>query len=307
VKLFDNVLLEDTRKTLYDFLEGAGWEHGWKSRSLVDEFSFWHKHFAGHRKTNGPDKQEPYDCAKELSEKAPLLFDFWTGLRANGHTLIRCYANAFTYGMDGTIHTDSTKPDNFTIIYYPHKTWEPNWGGETVFFNKEKTDIIGCVYPKPNRLIMFPGDVPHVGRGVSRTCPVMRITLMFKTYLAQPNYTIPAKYESFLTEIGAKEVTHSGRTLWDHLKGTYDILCKWGEPEHVCIAGLFHSIYGTEYFKHACVPIEERPKIIALIGASAERLVYRFCTIPRKEFNERELKAIADANRLEQKFQKETI
>ena len=56
-------------------------------------------------------------------------------------------------------------------------------GGETVFFNREKTDIIACVYPKPNRLVIFRGNFPHVARGVSRTCPALRIALMFKTEL----------------------------------------------------------------------------------------------------------------------------
>jgi SM-20-related protein len=28
---------------------------------------------------------------------------------------------------------------------------------------------------------VFKGNIPHLARGVSRTCPVLRITLMFKT------------------------------------------------------------------------------------------------------------------------------
>jgi SM-20-related protein len=55
--------------------------------------------------------------------------------------------------------------------------------GETVFFNQEETDIIASIYPKPNRLVMFQGTIPHTARGVSRICPVLRITLMFKTEL----------------------------------------------------------------------------------------------------------------------------
>jgi SM-20-related protein len=30
-------------------------------------------------------------------------------------------------------------------------------------------------------MLMFEGTLPHVARGVSRICPVMRVTLMFKT------------------------------------------------------------------------------------------------------------------------------
>ena len=100
-----------------------------------------------------------------------------------GHTLMRCYANGQPYGSDGSLHTDSASPRSFTSVYYPHGRWSPNWGGETLFFNQEETDIVASIYPKPNRLVIFSGTVPHVARGVSRICPVLRITLMFKTEL----------------------------------------------------------------------------------------------------------------------------
>jgi len=101
-----------------------------------------------------------------------------------GHRLIRCYANGHTYGCDGAGHTDAKEPHNYTSVYYPHKFWRPDWAGETVFFNPDKTDIIGCVYPKPNRMVVFDGRIPHVARGVSRICPALRVTLMFKTDMA---------------------------------------------------------------------------------------------------------------------------
>jgi SM-20-related protein len=66
-------------------------------------------------------------------------------------------------------------------VYYPHGVWWPNWAGETVVFNADKSDIIAAVYPKPNRMVVFPGCLPHVARGVSRTCPELRIVLVFKT------------------------------------------------------------------------------------------------------------------------------
>jgi SM-20-related protein len=180
----DNLLREEWRKQVYDLIDDGDWEYGWKSNRKKDIYSFWHQHYAGHRKTDGSQGNEPYDCARELGRNAPLLYQFWiflAGSLLKGHALIRCYANGLPYGCDGTLHTDSQKPDTFTTIYYPHEIWSPNWGGETVFFNKEETDVIGCVYPKANRLLTFRGSVPHVGRGVARQCPVMRITLMFKT------------------------------------------------------------------------------------------------------------------------------
>ncbi len=181
----DNLLREPKRKAVFDFLNGPGWVFGWKSSKEKDQFSFWHKHFAGTKGTDhpGPKQEKPYDCTEELKQY-PLLSGFWGHLSESvlrGHRLVRCYANGTPYGCDGTLHTDSAANNSFTSVYYPHDRWSPNWGGETVFFNKEETDIIRSIYPKGNRLVMFPGTVPHVARGVARICPVMRITLMFKT------------------------------------------------------------------------------------------------------------------------------
>ncbi len=88
-------------------------------------------------------------------------------------------------------------------------------------------------------------------------------------------------YEDYLTKHGAKETKHSGRSLFDHLKGTHDLLRDWGNPEHVCLAGLFHSIYGTVSFKHQSVDLKERPTVRALIGPEAEYLAYLFCVTDR--------------------------
>jgi SM-20-related protein len=52
-----------------------------------------------------------------------------------------------------------------------------------VFFNREQTDIVASIYPRPGRLVVFRGMTAHVVRGVSRTCSALRITLMFKTEL----------------------------------------------------------------------------------------------------------------------------
>lgn len=185
---FDQILSEADQQRILSFLQQPNWEYGWKSQSKTDIYSFWHKHFAGYRKSASFNREAgpwpPPDCAEELKRHAPLIHAFWT-LLANtvlkGHRLVRCYANGLPFGAEGTIHTDSSSPDSYTALYYPHLEWHPNWGGETVFFDDGQTDIVASVFPKPNRLILFPGNKPHVARGVSRTCPALRITLMFKT------------------------------------------------------------------------------------------------------------------------------
>ena len=85
----------------------------------------------------------------------------------------------------------------------------------------------------------------------------------------------------FLQGLGAEGVPHSHRTFLDHLTGTAAILERWGASEQVCRAGLFHSIYGTEVFRSAMLPFEERARVVAVIGAEAEKLAYVFCAFER--------------------------
>ena len=81
----------------------------------------------------------------------------------------------------------------------------------------------------------------------------------------------------FLKKIGCDEVGHKNQTLLDHLIGVHNILESWDVPEYVRNAGLFHSVYGTTYFKPQMVT--SRPMIKELIGDQAEILAYLYCII----------------------------
>jgi hypothetical protein len=78
-------------------------------------------------------------------------------------------------------------------------------------------------------------------------------------------------------------VRHSKQDLLSHLVNTYKILQRWNCSQHVCLAGLFHNIYGNESFYHAVVPLHERKRIQDLIGIDAEELVYTYCVTSHEE------------------------
>src|ERR1051325_53312 len=87
-----------------------------------------------------------------------------------------------------------------------------------------------------------------------------------------------------LRELSTDENSHSGRTLFEHLKGTHDLLEKWGNSRDVCVGGLFHSIYGTEYYKVQSADVADRKRIADVIGPRAEELAFLFCTSDRVAF-----------------------
>ncbi|HWE99894.1 MAG TPA: 2OG-Fe(II) oxygenase [Caulobacteraceae bacterium] len=183
VRVFDDVLPPDEQKILLAFLKGPGWSFGAFSDNSPGASRYWYKHFAGIVR-DGREALTPEAFEAALAAEAPVVASLWTRLSAGvmaGHKLTRCYANGYPQGSEGGLHFDSNVATHFTAIYYPHLSWHPNFAGETVFFDGDGPEIVASVYPRPNRLVLFPGTVPHVARGVSRSCPELRITLMFKT------------------------------------------------------------------------------------------------------------------------------
>lgn len=87
-----------------------------------------------------------------------------------------------------------------------------------------------------------------------------------------------------LDERGAATHGHLGdRTLKDHLIGTWTILKAWDQPVTLCHAGLFHSVYATDFFPHPLFDFTERADLLRLIGSEAEGRVFLFCTIDRRD------------------------
>jgi hypothetical protein len=68
--------------------------------------------------------------------------------------------------------------------------------------------------------------------------------------------------------------------------GTCRLLEDWGNPPEVCVAGLFHSIYGTQAYRNSSADLGERERIRKAIGDRAEELAYLFCVTDRKGFFE---------------------
>jgi SM-20-related protein len=192
IAVSDNFLGAEEQQAVWDFLKGPGWAFGAFSDKERGS-RYFYKHFAGYR-IDPKAEGGAVGFEDELRETSALIASIWDRLKAGplkGHALSRCYANGMPSGVEGALHLDSNVDTHLTTIYYPHLSWHPNFGGETVFFDQTGSDIIAAVYPRPNRITIFPGTIPHVARPVSRQGPDLRITLMFKTLpiadaMAQP-------------------------------------------------------------------------------------------------------------------------
>lgn len=85
----------------------------------------------------------------------------------------------------------------------------------------------------------------------------------------------------FLRKASIEQMPHSDVGLFEHLLGTRRLLVDWGARLAVCDAGLFHSIYSTEYYELTAVPLSMRDEVRQVIGEEAESLVWLFCMLRR--------------------------
>jgi hypothetical protein len=87
-----------------------------------------------------------------------------------------------------------------------------------------------------------------------------------------------------LQALGAGEFEHLNGSLAAHLRGTESLLREWGAREVVCIAGLYHAVYGTDGFNPSLVGIDMRQRIASLLGQEAEELAYLYGACNRRVY-----------------------
>jgi hypothetical protein len=88
---------------------------------------------------------------------------------------------------------------------------------------------------------------------------------------------------AFLEVQGAAAQGHGGgRSLLDHLTGTYEITGRWEQPPWLQHAALIHSVYGTEAYRQQLIAVTRRHEVSALVGERVERLAHLFATTPRR-------------------------
>lgn len=182
IALFDNLISKhDLQKTQAYFEENVRWKFGWP-QGKADPFSHWNCDFLKVKKNN----LEEVTSKLTTNESLAALTNIWHSLEQgplHGHQIIRCYANAHTFGIEGYPHVDvdeKTNPDCFTTIVYINPIWSRDWAGELVIFD-DLGEVCFCAAPKPGRVITFPAGMVHAARAVSRSCSAIRVSVVFKT------------------------------------------------------------------------------------------------------------------------------
>ena len=271
IKQIDNCFPYDLADKLNLLITNGDWHYGWRSNPALG-FGHWNKDFANVNILNGVDVENKLEH--------PELQEAWNYLKVNhfpNATLVRCYANSHTFGVEGYPHTDSLRLCDYTAVVYLNKLWWREWSGETIIYNGNQ--IEHAEIPAFNKVLIFPGSQWHVAKAPSRICPELRITLMFKFSLEQD--PLRNAIQECLNNLGADKIKHNNSNLMNHLLRTYDLLKKYGHSDLVCSAGALHSIFGTNAFTTKILDINQRSLVESIIGAAATDLVELFSSLNR--------------------------
>jgi len=174
IKVIDNVFDEKE----IDFFYGEFRDNmSWAFIGGANDESNWRK-FHMFLKKDNPVHSKLFNKSDELFKKTLPSFSETHKLKSSSE-YANAYASGYLYGTHHQIHTDYQKNTGFTVMFYLNKIWDISYGGETIFIN-DIGDITNSIIPKPARVVIFDGSVPHAAREVSRICVELRMVATFK-------------------------------------------------------------------------------------------------------------------------------
>ena len=249
-------------------------QHGWKSHNR-NTFEYGH----GQHNIVKQPKHFQWDMllSPDIETNHPIMLDTFDVLQdvIGKRALYRTYTKTYHYGQDAYPHTDKqardgdvvqSHPGFETAILYMTKDWDPKYYGMTLLYD-DSQDVEVAMLPKYNRLFIFDSAQLHSTSPLSRIAPFEKTIMVFNT--APKGYGdegVKYLYEN------TTKVQHTGRPFFHHLWNVYMYLEQLGAEKPVCMAGLWHSVYGDVYKKHDVNMFT--PKIVEKhIGKEAERLI----------------------------------
>ena len=178
--LFPQYIIDHVHNTVFN---GYSWFYGHTSNYPEDPFydvgadPNWAEVPAFKQQIYPPNSPNAHDsCWNMIYDAVTKLIPFKLDI---GEILV----NGQQYIHNTIEHTDCQCDNGLSWIYYVNRQWKDEWGGETVI----KLDgEWKKVYPKPGRVFLFKGNIPHHGLPPNDTYKGLRATLVYKTMRSDP-------------------------------------------------------------------------------------------------------------------------
>lgn len=130
----------------------------------------------------------------DIAEAALKVDPFFLSLRRVAERMFpgevlrdqRAYVNSSVYGDTYYTHRDcSAHRNHVTALYYVNTEWNPDWGGETIFYD-DNNEAQLIVTPKAGRVVVARGAILHRGTVPTRACHEERYTIAYKLLSGDP-------------------------------------------------------------------------------------------------------------------------
>lgn len=91
----------------------------------------------------------------------------------------RIHVNCLPYGDLLSTHQDGPSGAALTGLYFANPQWQTDWHGELIICDAGGESRY-AIQPKPGRVVLFPGEIPHRAGAPSRACYAHRLTVSHK-------------------------------------------------------------------------------------------------------------------------------
>ena len=168
IKIFENVLDEDTRRICDSLLARPNWSYNFASKenngNALADTRFWHMN----------NLEEDWFFNTHFFN---IIMDL-IGDGAEKWKPVRIYANGQTATQSGSIHTDDGE---WTFLYYSTRDWKPEYKGSTLYFaDDEGKELLKTVPYVSNQGVWAPADIFHYAEAPSLEFKSMRTTVAYK-------------------------------------------------------------------------------------------------------------------------------
>jgi len=161
VEIYDNFLSPEACHTMYDMTIHSEYKLGWEDSYEIQNRSYPNLH-----------GRWSLEDLKKTTIVPPLL-KILKKRNIKLNNFFKCIINLTKPHDVNFIHIHHNQ---IGVLYYSNITWDPQWGGETLFYEDNKKDILLASPYVPNRLIVFDGSVPHTIKSQNLVGPSYRFT-----------------------------------------------------------------------------------------------------------------------------------
>ncbi len=167
IKVWDNIIDSDFLKEYVEYIKHRDGYWQFSGAGVAKEATIWFRDLGECELTQKLYKEY---IVPRLSAD---IEDFNT-IQVN-----RVYANAQGSANRSDIHVDAHYHGCYSILLYANLHWPKEFEGETIFYTEDE-ELYGAVLPKPGRVVVFDGSIPHIGRPPHPEVNGNRITVVYK-------------------------------------------------------------------------------------------------------------------------------